>query len=335
VWRKAFPVLAAAIGFAVAAAVVLAVAGPSSRRVERSIHVEASPEVAAAQITDLHRWLAWSPREPRDPGARRSYGGPATGVGSTYYWESAAGLGRGRLTVLSETPGRIELEREMEEPRAVVDDLEFRLEAEGSGTRLTWIQSGPTSLAERLLALWDPGSGTDAELEHGLERLKAVAEAEARVKTYRIEREARVNARPDAVLGLLTDLHRWTAWWPRESLDPAMRRSYGETPNGPGSSYFWSGNASVGQGRLSILSSSPEGVVIEMETDRPHPASVDLEFRVSPDGAGTRVLGTVTGQRADAGPAREADPEPVSARELEEALSRLAAHATGSHGRTR
>ncbi len=151
-----------------------------------------------------------------------------------------------------------------------------------------------------------------------------MAEAEARVKTYRIEREARVDARPDAVLALLADLHRWTAWWPRESLDPDVRRSYGGTPSGPGSSYFWSGNASVGQGRLSILSSSPEGVVVELETDRPRPAAVDLEFRLSPDGAGTRVVGTVTGQRAER--ARQGKPitEPVSARELEEALSRLA-----------
>jgi hypothetical protein len=324
VWRKAFPGIAAAIGFAVAVAVVLAVAGPSSKRVERSIHVEADPRVAAAQITDLRRWLAWSPREPRDPGARRSYGGPATGVGSTYYWEGSAGLGRGRLTVLSEAPGRIELERELEEPRAAVDDLEFRLEPEGSGTRITWIQSGPLSLVERLPFPWRRGPSTEAELEQGLERLKAVAETEARVKTYRIEREARVDARPEAVLALLADLHRWTAWWPRESLDPDVRRSYGGTPNGPGSSYFWSGNASVGQGRLSILSSSPEGVVVEMETDRPHAAAVDLEFRISPDGAGTRVVGTVTGQRAERSPVREAIPEPVTPRELEEALSRLA-----------
>jgi hypothetical protein len=322
--RKAFPGLVAAIGLAVACAVALAVASPSSRRVERSIHVEAPPEVAAAQITDLHRWLAWSPREPRDPGARRSYGGPVAGVGSTYYWESTAGLGRGRLTVLSATPRRIELEREMDKPRAAVDDLEFRLEPEGSGTRVTWIQSGSPSFTERLLAPWRLASGPDAELEQGLERLKAVAEAEARVRTYRIERSGRVNARPGAVLALLADLHRWTAWWPRESLDPDVRRSYGGTPNGPGSSYFWSGNASVGQGRLSILSSSPEGVVVEMETDRPHAAAVDLEFRLSPDGDGTRVAATVTGQRAERGPVRDADPEPVSARELEEALARLA-----------
>jgi len=313
----------ALLAVAVAAAAFV-VSCPASYRVERSVLVGAHPVVVAAQITDLKRWLAWSPREPLDPGARRRYGGTASGVGSSYYWSSTAGLGRGRMTVLAASPQLVEIELEMEEPRPSVADLEFRMSPEGNGTRLTWIQAGSLGYVDRALrALGHADRDIGLELEQGLERLKTIAEAEGRVKVYRLERSARAEATPDDVLAHLADLRRWAAWWPRESIDPEMRRTHGGAPSGPGASYYWSGNYQAGQGRLTVLSASAERVVIEMETERPMRASVDLEFRLSPDGKGTRIVAVVSVQRTGEREGGAADPDPIPGSELEKALARL------------
>jgi len=308
---------------AAVAAAAFVVSRPASYRVARSLPVEAPPAVVAAQITDLHRWLAWSPRERLDPGAKRSYGGSATGLGSSYYWSSTAGLGRGRMTVLAVSPQVVEIELEMEEPLASVADLEFQMTPDGNGTRLTWVQTGSLGFVDRVLrALGHMDRDVGLELEQGLERLKMIAEAEGRVKVFRLERSARAEVPPDAVLAHLANLRRWAAWWPRESIDPEMRRTHGGAQSGPGASYYWSGNDQVGQGRLTVISASAERVVVEMETEQPRRASVDLEFRLSPDGKGTHIVVVVTGQRPGEGGGAVA-PDPIPGSELEKALARL------------
>jgi len=316
-------IVLAVVAAAVAAAAFV-VSRPVSYRVERSVLVGALPVVVADQITDLRRWLAWSPRERLDPGAQRNYGGTATGLGSSYYWSSTAGLGRGRMTIVAASPQLVEIELEMEEPRPAVADLEFRMSPEGNGTRLAYVQAGSMGYAERVLRVTsreDDLLGT--EIEQGLLWLKAAAEAEGRVDVYRLERSARAEATPDAVLAHLGDLRRWAAWWPRESIDPEMRRTHGGAPSGPGASYYWSGNDQVGQGRLTVISASAERVVVEMETERPRRASVDLEFRLSPDGTGTRIVGVATEQRPVGSTERAPDPDSITASELENALARL------------
>ena len=316
--KVALAVVAAAV-----AAAAFVVSRPASYRVERSVLIGALPVVVAAQITDLRRWLAWSPRERLDPGARRNHGGTATGLGSSYYWSSTAGLGRGRMTIVAASPQLVEIELEMEEPRQSVADLELRMAPEGNGTRLAWVQTGSLGLVDRVLrALGHADRDVGLELEQGLERLKIIAEAEGRVDVYRLERSARAEATPDAVLAHLADLRRWAAWWPRESIDPEMRRTHGGAPSGPGASYYWSGNDHVGQGRLTVISASAERVVVEMETERPRRASVDLEFQLSPDGKGTHIVVVVTGQRPGEGGAAVA-PDLIPGSEIEKAIARL------------
>ena len=320
----------ALIASAVAAAAFV-VSRPSSYHVERSVLVEAQPSVVAAQITDFRRWLAWLPRERLDPAARRDYGGPGTGAGSSYHWSSTTGLGRGRMTIVAASTLIVEIELETEEPRPSLADLEFRMSPEGDGTRLTWVQTGSLGVVDRLLRATSREDGNlGAEIERGLEQLRIIAKAEAEVKGYRLERSARSGATPASVLAQLDDLRRWAAWWPRESIDPELRRTYGGASSGPGASYYWSGNDQAGQGRLTVISASPERVVVEMETDRPGRASIDLEFLLSADGKGTQVVGVVTGQRpAEGQSAGVDDPDPVPGSELEKALARLSSVAEG------
>src|SRR5512140_2020804 len=110
------------------------------------------------------------------------------------------------------------------------------------------------------------------------------------------ERAVSIAAPPAVVLALISDLRRWPEWSPRERLDPVVRRTYGGPPAGLGSSYYWSGEARVGERRLTITDLSAAMVGVELELKKPRPADSDLEFRVSEDKGGTRLSVGVVGQ---------------------------------------
>src|SRR4051812_3284998 len=97
-WKKV-----AVAGFAVAALASAAALwfrhSAAPQRAERGVVVAAPPAVVLGLISDLRRWPEWSPREKLDPGVRRTYGGPANGLGSSYYWSGDDRVGEGRLTV--------------------------------------------------------------------------------------------------------------------------------------------------------------------------------------------------------------------------------------------
>jgi hypothetical protein len=158
-------------------------------RIERSILVEAPPEVVLGQIVDLRRWAAWSPWMGTGSRAKRTYGGPKSGVGSTYFWRDAGDAGAGRATVTATAANRIEVELQLDAPRAISADLEFRVALEGKGTRVTWVLNG------------DPGID-GSSLEAGLARLKAVSEGHDPKQGGRVIPDARaerhVSSRVDA-----------------------------------------------------------------------------------------------------------------------------------------
>jgi hypothetical protein len=134
-------------------------------RIDRSILVEAPPEAVLAQVVDLHRWAAWSPWMGTGARTQRTYGGPTSGVGSTYFWRDAGEAGAGRATVTAAAANRVEVELQVDAPRPISADLEFRVALEGKGTRVTWIVNG------------DPGID-GSRLEAGLARLKVASEGQ-------------------------------------------------------------------------------------------------------------------------------------------------------------
>lgn len=299
----------------------------SIRRAERSVLVEAPPEVVLAQLTDPRRWAAWSPWESRDPGVQRTYGGPAAGEGASSYWSGGAEVGAGRLTIIRAGPEKVEVEREIERPTWSLTDFEFRLSREGGGTRVWWsMKSEKNDLASRVRGLL-PGrdEAIGEELERGLARLEAVAEAQARGERWRVERSALVAAPPPAVLARIADLHQWTAWSPWER--PGMRRSYGGPPEGEGASYYFSGGAEAERGRLTVVKAAPGGVAVEMEIEEPRASLADLELRLVPEGDGTRLTWVMSGEVEVRGEAlgRAGDPEATVGADLEKGLARLRA----------
>src|SRR5437764_1072594 len=65
-------------------------------------------------------------------------------------------------------------------------------------------------------------------------------------------RSATIPAPPAAVFAQINDLHMWEAWSPWEKIDPAMKKTFDGPPAGAGASFAWTGNSSVGEGRVTI-----------------------------------------------------------------------------------
>lgn len=149
--------------------------------VERSITIDAPPPRVYEHIADFHEWTAWSPWEDVDPDLRRTYSGPQSGVGAGYGWSGNRRAGQGSMHITDVIDGSfVRIDLVFEKPWKARNDTFFRIEPQGTGSRVTWSMTGNKTLATKVMGLvksMDSFLGPD--FEKGLTRLKTVAEAAA------------------------------------------------------------------------------------------------------------------------------------------------------------
>ncbi len=147
-------------------------------KVSRAILVDAPASDVYARIVDLHRWREWSPWEGLDPDLQRDYSGAEQGVGARYAWSGNKKAGKGSMEIVAaDEPSAVDVAVAFEKPFKSSSTSSFRLEPEGSGTRVTWTMIGTHSLFSRIagpLGIFDKMIGKD--FEKGLADLKAAAE---------------------------------------------------------------------------------------------------------------------------------------------------------------
>jgi hypothetical protein len=119
--------------------------------------------------------------------------------------------------------------------------------------------------------------------------------ASTRPDTFRFQRTARVNAAPDAIFPLINDYRNWTLWSPYEHRDPALKRTYSGAIAGRGAIYAWEGNKNVGSGRMEIVDTSPNKIIIKLDFFAPFKANNIAEFTLEPKGAATDVTWAMHG----------------------------------------
>ena len=120
----------------------------------------------------------------------------------------------------------------------------------------------------------------------------------SRPADFAVSRSRPVAASPEVVHGYVNDLHKWVEWSPWEKRDPALKREYSGAPAGPGAAYHWIGNSEVGEGRMTIVESTPgRSVTLRLEFLKPFRATHAARFDFAPNGAGTRVTWTMSGQK--------------------------------------
>ncbi len=116
--------------------------------------------------------------------------------------------------------------------------------------------------------------------------------------SYAVERSARIDAPPSRVYDLVADFHNWPSWSPWEDLDPQLKRTYSGAESGTGAVYAWSGNRKAGQGRMEITEATkPSKVQIDLAFEKPWKARNDTWFTIEPEGTGSLVTWSMTGQK--------------------------------------
>jgi hypothetical protein len=161
----------------VVAFAIYAATRPDDFRVSRSLAISAPAAVAFAQVNDLHRWKAWSPWEGIDPNLKRTYEGPAAGVGAKYSWEGAK-TGVGTMTITrSQEPGVVGIGLDFLKPFKASNVVEFTFQPQGQGTLVSWTMSGKDTFVTKLFCLLcnrDKMCGN--MFDQGLNKLKGVCE---------------------------------------------------------------------------------------------------------------------------------------------------------------
>lgn len=101
-----------------------------------------------------------------------------------------------------------------------------------------------------------------------------------------VTRSALIDAAPEKVFAAINNLRNWDSWSPWANLDPNATASFEGPAAGPGAAFEWSGDKSVGAGRMTIVDSRPtERVDIKLDMRKPFKGSNDISFALAPDGA--------------------------------------------------
>ena len=125
--------------------------------------------------------------------------------------------------------------------------------------------------------------------------LALVVFASTKPDTFHVERSTAIAASPERIAPHINDFRQWQAWSPYEKRDPAMKRTLSGSQAGQGAIYTWEGNSDVGAGRMEILESSTEKVVIKLDFSKPFEAHNIATFTLAPATSGTTVTWAMDG----------------------------------------
>jgi uncharacterized protein YndB with AHSA1/START domain len=175
---KILGIIAVVVAISVVAVLVYAATKPDTFRVQRTTSIKAPPEEIFATLNDFQSWGAWSPYETKDPAMKRTYSGPPKGRGAVYEWEGDKNVGAGRMEITeSSPPSKVALNLSMIKPFEANNVVEFRLEPQGDGTRVTWAMNGRTPYIAKIVhVFFDMDRMVGKDFETGLANLKTLAE---------------------------------------------------------------------------------------------------------------------------------------------------------------
>jgi hypothetical protein len=173
---------------------------PDTYKVERSTKIDAPPAVVFDQLEDLKAWSVWSPWDKRDPQMKKTFQGPARGVGAAYAWEGNKEVGKGKMTITeSQPPTQVKYKLEFIEPFAAVAASSFNVAPEGgAGSKVTWTMDGNATFITKVMSVFKPmDEAIGPDFDKGLASLKTVSETEAKNRAV-AEAAAAEKAKADA-----------------------------------------------------------------------------------------------------------------------------------------
>ncbi len=166
------------IGIAVAALLVYATTRPDTFHVERTVVIDAAPAAIYPYMSDFRKGELWVPYESRDPGMKRTFGGPESGKGSIYEFAGNRQVGQGRMEIVeTEEPTRVVITLDMIEPMRDHNRVEYTIHPLATGSQVTWAMSGTCNYIEKVVGIFisaDKMVGND--FTTGLANLKFIVE---------------------------------------------------------------------------------------------------------------------------------------------------------------
>ena len=120
--------------------------------------------------------------------------------------------------------------------------------------------------------------------------------AATRPDNFRVQRSATIQAPPERIQPLISDLRKFNSWNPYEKKDPNIVGAYSGPTSGAGAAYAFTGNKDVGKGAIRITSATPEVVRMDLVMLEPFEADNRVEFRLEPSGTATKVTWALEGK---------------------------------------
>ncbi len=170
---------AAAIVVALLIAGFLAYAAfqPDEFRIARRIGIKAPPEKIFPLIDNLKLGDSWGPWSEQDPLMKKSFSGPASGVGAVHEWDGNNKVGKGRIEIVeSVAPALVRMKLDHERPMQAHNHVEFTLESLNGETVVTWAMRGKNTFMGKVMGLLFCERMVNGMFDKGLSNMKAIAE---------------------------------------------------------------------------------------------------------------------------------------------------------------
>lgn len=163
--------------FVIGVLVIYAARQPNVFRIGRMRYMIAPPEKIFPLMNNPREAIRWSPFE-KDADMKRTFSGPAQGVGAKYAWQGNAKAGAGDIEIIESIPNRrIVLRLTMLRPMKAVNEVVYELEAVDGGTEVLWTMQGKQNIIGKVMNLViDCEAMVGREFDRGLANLKLLVE---------------------------------------------------------------------------------------------------------------------------------------------------------------
>ncbi len=177
--QKILSFLAAILGIIAVIIVMGTVFQSDNFKIERSIAISAPAAKVFAQVNDFKKWAAWSPWEKMDPAMKRTFEGPAAGVGAMYSWEGNNKVGQGKMTLTeSKFPELVEIQLDFLKPMKSTNQTIFTFKNEGKQTLVIWTMTGQKPFISKVCCLFmNMDKMVGGDFEKGLAAIKTIVES--------------------------------------------------------------------------------------------------------------------------------------------------------------
>lgn len=175
-FRKIFKAFAVSFVAMVALFFVIALFKSKTYEVTQKIEIQVPVEKVFPLVADLSQWKNWSPWYEVQPSADYVFEGTPMQVGSSLKWDGKI-IGNGKMTLTeSKANEMVMLKIDFNEPRKAQSVSEFRFEARGATTLVTWTDKGILSYPFGRLFGDNISQMLAKDFEEGLKKLKSKIE---------------------------------------------------------------------------------------------------------------------------------------------------------------